>query len=67
MVKENHSSAKESIKKCKYCGEPATKYDHLISADICDDHVGFSRELLILANEDVGITTFSKKDWKNKN
>ena len=67
MVKENHSSGKVSNKKCKYCGEPATKYDLLISADICDEHVGFSRELLTLANEDVGITTFSKKDWKKKN
>ena len=66
MGEENLSAGKESNKKCKYCGELATKYDLLISADICDEHIGFSRELLTLADEDVGITTFSKENWKKQ-
>ena len=52
-------------KKCKYCGEPATKYDLLISSDVCDAHSGFSRKLLSLAKDDVGITTFTKSSWKS--
>ena len=41
---------------CKYCGEPATKYDLLISSYVCDSHSDFSRTLLSFVRNDVGIT-----------
>jgi hypothetical protein len=63
---EDHPPVKKA-RKCKYCGEPATEYDLMISSDVCEEHARFSRELLVLARKDVGITTFSKEDWKNKN
>ncbi|MHA1911432.1 MAG: hypothetical protein ACTSYA_07035 [Candidatus Kariarchaeaceae archaeon] len=65
-MEEEKQSTPEKNKKCKYCGEPATKYDLLINGDVCDEHANFSRELLILAQEDIGITTFSKDSWKKK-
>ena len=63
---EDHSPAKKSDKKCKYCGEPATEYDLMIGSDVCEEHARFSRELLVLARKGVGITTFSKEEWKKK-
>ncbi len=66
MKEKDEKITSEEPKKCKYCGEPATKYDLMISGDVCDEHMGFSRELLVLARKEVGITTYSKEDWKKK-